>query len=203
VNLRNSILIDRVVYAIGCRPLSFDHHITQTLKYQVMKSLQIISCIALFAVMGTTAFAQKTKTETIPVSGNCGMCKTSIEKAAKASGAKEASWDVDKKVLTVKYNSGSTNAAKIQQAVAAVGYDTRDVKATDEAYKKLHGCCQYERSADTKTASCCSDKCEMKDGKCSDMAACKDKGCCDANGVCKAGAECKHDGKADCCKKSQ
>ena len=65
------------------------------------------------------------------------MCKAKIEKAAKSTGVKEASWDADKKILTVKYSSASTNAAKIQQAVAAVGYDTRDVKATDEAYDQL------------------------------------------------------------------
>lgn len=158
--------------------------------------------------LASSSFAQKSKTETIPVSGNCGMCKTKIEKAAKTAGANEATWDVDAKTLTVKYTSSSTNAAKIQQAVAAVGYDTRDVKATNEAYDKLHGCCKYERSAATaeKSHACCGDKCEMKDGKCTDMAACKDKGCCDANGVCKAGEACKHekghDGKAACCQKS-
>ena len=64
-------------------------------------------------VLATASFAQKTKTETILVSGNCGMCKSTIEKAAKTAGVKEASWDVDAKVLTVKYNSPSTNTALI------------------------------------------------------------------------------------------
>ena len=171
-----------------------------------MKTLKIFSFAALFMTLNAVAFSQKTKTETIPVSGNCGMCKTKIEKAAMSAGVKEASWNTEKKILTVKYSSASTNTAKNQQAVAAVGYDTRDLKATDEAYSTLPGCCQYERATQEKKSSCCDEKCEMKDGKCADMAACKDKDCCSADGVCNAGADCKHEGsqegKGDCCKKS-
>lgn len=174
-------------------------------KLNFMKTFKIFSVLLFTLAIAGSSYAQKAKTETIPVSGNCGMCKSKIEKAAKTAGASEASWSADTKSLTIKYNSTSTNAAKIQQAVAAVGYDTRDVRATDESYDKLHSCCKYERAgaAAEKAHACCGDKCEMKDGKCTDMTACKDKGCCDANGVCKAGSECKHakgaDGKASCC----
>jgi len=131
------------------------------------------------------------------------MCKSKIEKAAKEAGVKEANWDVDAKVLTVKYTSSSTNAAKIQQAVAAAGYDTRDVKTTEEAYNKLHGCCQYDRlttPTDQQKMNCC------KDGKCS-KAGHDSKDCCkkDDPGMdcCKDGKCSKegHDGK-DCCKAS-
>lgn len=174
-----------------------------------MKTFKLFSLFLFSIVISSAAIGQKSKTESIPVSGNCGMCKGKIEKAAKTAGASEATWDVDAKALTVKYSSSTTNAAKIQQAVAAVGYDTRDVKATNESYDKLHGCCKYERAAAVpgKDHACCGDKCEMKDGKCTNMTACKDKGCCDANGVCKAGADCKHEkgqeGKAACCQKSK
>lgn len=119
--------------------------------------------------ISSLSFAQ-TKTETFNVSGNCGMCKTKIEKAAKDAGASAASWDVDAKQLTVTYKSSTTNAAKIQQKVAEVGYDNAGFKATAEAYNKLHGCCKYER--ETAAASenhSCSGKCDMKDGKCADM----------------------------------
>jgi len=172
-----------------------------------MKTLKTFSFVAIFMALATISFAQKAKTETIPVSGNCGMCKSKIEKAAKTAGAADAKWDVDAKMLTVKYTSSTTNAAKIQNAVAAVGYDTRDVKATNESYDKLHGCCKYERTTDVKKEACCTDKCEMKDGKCTDMSACKDKGCCGSDGVCKDAAGCNHEGghdtKAACCKKPQ
>jgi hypothetical protein len=169
-----------------------------------MKTVRIIPMTALLMAVAGITFGQKTKTETFKVSGNCGMCKTKIEKAAKEAGASYASWNVEKKEITVKYNSSSTNTGKIQQQIAAVGYDNAGAKATNDAYNKLHGCCKYDRASDTKE-SCCSgdEKCEMKDGKCTDMSACKDKGCCDANGVCKAGT-CSHgdshDAKMDCCK---
>jgi mercuric ion binding protein len=142
-----------------------------------MKTLRIFSILAVLLSITQFSFAQKTTTETIPVSGNCGMCKSKIEKAAKKAGATKAEWNMEEKTLSVSYNNSSTNAAKIQQAIAAVGYDTRDFKTTEEAYNKLHGCCKYERESATKL-SCCEGKCEMKDGKCTDTTVCKEaEGC--------------------------
>jgi periplasmic mercuric ion binding protein len=106
----------------------------------------------LFVCMAAVGFAQ-TKTETLKVSGECGSCKKKIESAAKKAGASYAVWDVDSKELTVKYNSTTTNNAKIQKSIAGVGYDTQDFKATDEAYNKLDGCCQYDRTAKAETKS--------------------------------------------------
>ena len=156
-----------------------------------MKTLKSFFFSFLFMAIASVAVAQ-TKTEKIAVSGECGMCKTKIEKAAKDAGASFAAWDVDAKLLTVKYQSTSTNTAKIEKAVAAVGYDTKNVKATDESYNKLHSCCKYERTASTDADHSCCDhaKCKeadcMKDGKCSkDMSCCKEAG-----------------DKKDCCKKA-
>jgi copper chaperone CopZ len=106
-----------------------------------MKSF-LLSFVLLSIV--STGFAQA-KTETLKVSGECGSCKKKIEAAAKKAGASYAVWDVDTKELTIKYNT-SVNSAKIQKAIADAGYDTPDYKATDEAYNKLDGCCQYERT---------------------------------------------------------
>lgn len=151
-----------------------------------MKTLQLI--IISFLFISATSFAQ-TKTEKIKVSGECGMCKKTIESAAKKAGASYAVWDVDTKELTVKYASSSSNSAKIEKAVAEKGYDTQHVKATNEAYDKLHGCCKYERTGET--TSCCDDKkCAeekcMKDGKCThDMSCCKEAGC-DQKDCCKS-----------------
>lgn len=102
----------------------------------------------IFITIASIGFAQS-KSETLKVSGECGSCKKKIESAAKKAGATYAVWNVDSKELTVKYNSSSTNSAKIQKAIADVGYDTPDFKATDEAYNKLDGCCQYERTTTT------------------------------------------------------
>ncbi|RYY58256.1 MAG: heavy-metal-associated domain-containing protein [Chitinophagaceae bacterium] len=104
----------------------------------------------LLTASSLVAMAQDSKTEKIPVAGNCGMCKSTIEKAAKTAGVTDASWDQQTKMLTVKYNETATSAKKIQETVAAAGYDTRDVKGNDAAYKKLHACCQYDREADGK-----------------------------------------------------
>lgn len=172
----------------------FPHSILSsiTTKNYKMKTLRISILSFLFIAIATFASAQ-TKTEKINVSGECGMCKSKIEKAAKTAGASFADWDVDAKVLTVKYNSTSTNTAKIEQAVASVGYDTKNIKATEESYNKLHGCCKYERNAtaESKQTCCKHESCHqtdcMKDGKCDkDMSCCKEAAC----------------DKKDCCKKA-
>ena len=145
-----------------------------------MKTFKIFALIALCFTFATTSFAQS-HTDTIPVSGNCGMCKNNIEKAAKKAGATSANWDTEAKVLTVKYNSSSTNAAKIQQGIAAVGYDTRDFSATDESYNKLHGCCKYERVKKEAQPSAAVQKekgscCDKEEGKVASNE--KEKSCC-------------------------
>lgn len=185
-----------------------------------MKTLRVFPILALLMAVASISYGQKVKAETFQVSGNCGMCKTKIEKAAKEAGAKDASWDAETKVLTVKYNSSSTNTAKIQQKIAEVGYDNAGFKATADSYNKLHGCCKYDRAAATEKASCCSDgeKCTeehgdkhaakadcCKDGKCS-MAGHDGKDCCKDGkkmDCCKDGKCTKegHSGK-DCCKTS-
>ena len=101
----------------------------------------------LFALTATNKlFSQTIKNETVKVSGNCGMCKKKIEKAAKSAGAKTASWDAEKQSLSVSFPDGKTNLLKIETAIAEVGYDTQDVLATAEAYEALPGCCKYERT---------------------------------------------------------
>ncbi|MBL7775166.1 MAG: heavy-metal-associated domain-containing protein [Saprospiraceae bacterium] len=74
------------------------------------------------------------------------MCKRTIEKAAKTvAGVKSASWDADAAKATVVFDSAKTTLEAVKKAIAASGYDTDTVRATDEAYQALHGCCQYDR----------------------------------------------------------
>ena len=167
-----------------------------------MKTQNVILsfCIVLFSSI--TVFGQKAgarsndKKESIKVWGNCGMCKKTIESAAMKAGATAADWNTETKILAVSYRSNKTTNDKIQQAVAAAGYDTKDFTAPDEAYQKLHSCCQYDRkaAATTSTQNCCAgDKC----GK--DTACCKDAKCCDGKEACADVAACKDKG---CCSKS-
>jgi periplasmic mercuric ion binding protein len=177
-----------------------------------MKTIKIFSMLTVCMVFAASSFAQH-KTETFKVSGNCGMCKKKIEKAAKESGASYALWDVGTKILTVKYNSASVNTAKMQEKIAAVGYDNAGAKATDEAYNNLHGCCKYDREDISKQAGCteeCKAECEAK-GCCKKGESCTKACCTSANGGSCAKADCckKEDDKnrancnKTCCKKSQ
>lgn len=84
-----------------------------------------------------------TKTETIKVSGKCGMCKTRIEKAAKLEGVSKAEWDQKTNMLTLTYDSSKVKSDDIQKKIAAVGHDTPNFKATDKVYNALPGCCKY------------------------------------------------------------
>ena len=94
----------------------------------------------------TTVMAQTEKEEKFEVAGNCGMCETRIEKAAKSvDGVSTADWDKKTKMIAVKFDSDKTNIHKVHMAIAKVGHDTKMHKASDEVYNKLPACCKYER----------------------------------------------------------
>lgn len=161
--------------------------------------------LLVFNSFSQSAKASNFKKQTVKVWGECGMCKNKIEAAAIGAGAKSASWNSSTKILSLAYEPATTDLVKIENAVAAVGYDTRDVSASAEAYAALPACCHYQRAASTEknvATNCCSDKACCKSGSCSkdgtpctDMKACKDMTCC--NGAASAAACCKD--KA-CCK---
>lgn len=168
-----------------------------------MKTLKLFLFASLFIFFAQLANAQ-TQSSTFKVAGECGMCKKKIETAAKNAGATYAAWDVSSKALTVKYNSKKANEAKIQEGIAAVGYDTPKYKATEESYNNLHECCKYERISEKvnccDSASCSKEECKKccADGKCTTgMDCCKDGKCSnDAHSAPAAAA------KATCCVKS-
>ena len=91
--------------------------------------------------------AQAAETTTFKVYGKCGMCKNRVESAVKElGGIQSVNWDKGTKELTVKYDATKLKEAAIHERVASVGHDTSEVKASDEAYNSLPGCCKYERS---------------------------------------------------------
>lgn len=90
-----------------------------------------------------TASAQNDTTITIPVKGNCTMCKERIEKAAQGKGVHHAVWDMDTKILTLHYDPKVTSSEKVQQRIADVGHDTELKTAKDYVYKDLPDCCLY------------------------------------------------------------
>lgn len=102
--------------------------------------------ILIFALLVTTVtFAQnKNAKASIEVDGVCGMCKERIEKAAiRTKGVKSAVWNVDTHELKLIYDERKTDLKTISKKIAEVGHDTKEIKATDEAYKSVHPCCKY------------------------------------------------------------
>jgi periplasmic mercuric ion binding protein len=111
---------------------------------------KMLSLVCLFLLGTATVFAG-VKTEKIEVKGNCGMCKTRIEKAAKSvDGVSQAKWSDETKILDLVYDDTKTNVDKVETAIAKVGHDTPLHKASDEVYNALPGCCKYERATPAK-----------------------------------------------------
>lgn len=116
-------------------------------------------CFAQLAVAQQASTADENlKTAQFKVLGNCGMCKKTIEKAALSAQAATAVWDVKTDMISVAFDGKKTSKDAIQKAIARAGYDNAGYKADDEAYKKLHGCCQYDRTGEAGgTKSCTAD----------------------------------------------
>ncbi|WKK67534.1 heavy-metal-associated domain-containing protein [Lutimonas zeaxanthinifaciens] len=106
---------------------------------------QFITILALL-ILNVTFAQDKNARATIEVDGVCGMCKKRIETAAvKTEGVKSAVWSIQTHELALIYDESKTNLESISESIAAVGHDTQAVKASDEAYQSIHGCCQYRK----------------------------------------------------------
>ncbi|UWX59618.1 TonB-dependent receptor [Chryseobacterium oranimense] len=88
--------------------------------------------------------AQNLSKSQFKVKGNCDMCKSRIETAAKKAGAKNASYSIDLQTLTLE-TDGRVSTDEILKKVADAGHDNEKFKSSDETYKSLPGCCHYER----------------------------------------------------------
>ncbi|MDD2277933.1 MAG: ATPase [Bacteroidales bacterium] len=88
---------------------------------------------------------EQSKSTEFKVYGECGMCKTRIENAAKIEGVKSASWDKESQMLKIDFNPTLVKLTDIHKNIAKVGHDTDKEKAEDGVYKKLPPCCKYER----------------------------------------------------------
>ena len=109
-----------------------------------------IFIVLVFALVGLSSQAQEKKNKNakhdVGVNGICEQCKKRIEKAAySVSGVKSAEYHLDDKMLHLIINEEKTSVADVKKAVAKVGHDTDDIKATYDDYKNLHHCCKYER----------------------------------------------------------
>ena len=109
-----------------------------------MKNLKSPLLLLFFTFLSIAAFSGKKATDTtIWVDGVCGMCKDRIELAVDVKGVKFAEYDVDSKELKIVFNEKKITLKEIHELIAKAGHDTKEVKASDEAYANVHGCCKY------------------------------------------------------------
>ncbi len=91
------------------------------------------------------------KSQSFQVYGNCSSCKKTIEKSlSDVDGVGNVDWDKKTKQIKVDFDSSKINLNQIKSKIAAVGYDTEEVRAEESVYSSLPGCCQYDRPEDVK-----------------------------------------------------
>jgi hypothetical protein len=112
-----------------------------------MKSLKYL-VIALIVLLATACNAQtkNQKTETVKIYGNCGMCKSTIEKAGNIKNQSNIDWNKETKMATISYDSLKTSKEDILKRIALAGYDSDTFLAPDDTYAFLPSCCQYDRA---------------------------------------------------------
>lgn len=117
-----------------------------------MKSIAILMAALLLLPFGTSrAQIKDATTESVKIYGNCGMCKSTIEKAGNTKKVAEVNWNKDTKMATLTYNPTKTNREEILKRIALAGYDSDSFLAPDNAYANLPKCCQYERVSQPKS----------------------------------------------------
>jgi hypothetical protein len=120
----------------------------KSVKFIAIALIAVTTCAATFAQTYDQTKTTAVVTETFKVQGNCEMCQTRIEKAAKISGVTTASWNKDTKILTLGYNPAAVHTDDILRKVAAVGHDNEKFKADDGVYNKLPACCKYRKETE-------------------------------------------------------
>ena len=104
---------------------------------------KMLSLLVVFTIGALSVFAAD-ETLKIEVKGNNDLCKDRIEKAALSiEGVTTADWDQETSKLEVVFDDAKTDIDKIEQAIAKVGHDTPNHKATDEVYNALPEACKY------------------------------------------------------------
>ncbi|MFK7952473.1 MAG: heavy-metal-associated domain-containing protein [Ekhidna sp.] len=79
----------------------------------------------------------------IKTSAVCEMCKEALEyDLAFEKGVKEATLNLDDKVLSIIYNPKRTDPDKLRERVTKVGYHADWMNRIDLSYEKLPFCCK-------------------------------------------------------------
>ena len=106
------------------------------------------TCILLFLAfgIGLTVSAQQKKPLTVKIQTpglQCDECKKRVEDYLKyEEGVTKVLAYPRSRYVSVTYFADRTNVENIKTAIANVGYDADDVKADEDAYKKLPKSCK-------------------------------------------------------------
>lgn len=109
---------------------------------QLVIAISIFWSIQVMAQQEPVAVADGFKVD-IQTSAICEMCQYTLEKdMAFEKGVKEATLNLDNKVLSVVYNPKKTDAQTIRERVTKIGYHADTLPRDPDAYKKLPMCCK-------------------------------------------------------------
>lgn len=112
-----------------------------------MRTLNLLLAITGSAMLSRCAAQIKnTRTASLRIDGDCGMCEKRIEDAGNVKNVARVSWDPDTKQATIAFDSTRTNLDAILKRISLAGYDTPNYLAPDAAYAQLPSCCQYDRT---------------------------------------------------------
>ncbi len=79
----------------------------------------------------------------IQTSAICEMCQYTLEKdLAFEKGVKEATLNLDDKVMTILYNPKKTDAQTLRERITKVGYHADTLARNPISYSKLPMCCK-------------------------------------------------------------
>ena len=112
-------------------------------------NLILIMISVVFSVLVSNAQEENTKTESVKIYGNCGMCKSTIEKAGNMKNQASVDWNKETKMATISFDSLKTSKKEILKRIALAGYDSDIFLAPNDTYLSLAACCQYERAEKT------------------------------------------------------
>jgi|SRR5574344_59821 mercuric ion binding protein len=98
----------------------------------------------LVTILSVTSTSARTVKKVVDVNGNCRVCKTLIEGTVRGiDGVISTDWNIKARKLAVIYNDEKTTIRDIEEKIAAGGFDTQHVKASNKDYYSLPESCRY------------------------------------------------------------
>ena len=116
----------------------------------IAKNMKVITATLVLWVLANTVQGQKEPVEVqngfkieIQTSAICEMCQYTLEKdLAFEKGVKEATLNLDDKVMTILYNPKKTDPQTLRERITKVGYHADTLERNPIAYENLPMCCK-------------------------------------------------------------